>query len=170
MKVLIEFYDKDVLKNIVAPLTLRPEKVVYLYDNGLRDGTAFRSLETCFRRHMPNIRLEAVPVDILSVPKIRQAVFRVIAENAPADCALELTGGSELMTVGGYIFQYVFIIKLNQNLHGRSPFRHIPKGVLSALFLDDGFFLEFLRKMGQGARPLREFESKALKVFKRKVW
>ena len=49
MKVLIEFYDKDVLKNIVAPLTLRPEKVVYLYDSGLRDGTAFRSLETCFR-------------------------------------------------------------------------------------------------------------------------
>ncbi len=102
MKVLIEFYDKDVLKNIVAPLTLRPEKVVYLYDSGLRDGTAFRSLETCFRRHMPDIRLEAVPVDILSVPKIRQAVFRVIAENAPADCALELTGGSELMTIGGY--------------------------------------------------------------------
>ena len=34
MKVLIEFYDKDVLKNIVAPLTLRPEKVVYLYDSG----------------------------------------------------------------------------------------------------------------------------------------
>ncbi len=62
MKVLIEFYDKDVLKNIVAPLTLRPEKVVYLYDSGLRDGTAFRSLETCFRRHMPDIRLEAVPV------------------------------------------------------------------------------------------------------------
>ena len=88
MKVLIEFYDKDVLKNIVAPLTLRPEKVVYLYDSGLRDGTAFRSLETCFRRHMPDIRLEAVPVDILSVPKIRQAVFRVIAENAPADLSL----------------------------------------------------------------------------------
>lgn len=102
MKVIIEFYDKDVLKNIVAPLTLRPEKLVYLYDNGLKDTTVFRALETCFRRHIPHIQLEAVPVDILSVQKIRQAVFRVIAENEPSECALELTGGSEMMTIGGY--------------------------------------------------------------------
>ena len=35
MKVLIELYDKDTLKNIVAPLTLRPDRVVYLYDLSL---------------------------------------------------------------------------------------------------------------------------------------
>ena len=29
MKVLIELYDKDTLKNIVAPLTLRPDRVAY---------------------------------------------------------------------------------------------------------------------------------------------
>ena len=34
MKVLIEYYDKDVLKNIVAPLTLQPDVVVYLHDKG----------------------------------------------------------------------------------------------------------------------------------------
>lgn len=102
MKVMIEFYDKDVLKNIVAPLTLRPEKVVYLYDSGMRDGNAFRSLEKCFRRHMPEIKISCIPVDILSVQKIRQAMFRVIAENDPKDCALELSGGSELMIIGGY--------------------------------------------------------------------
>ena len=28
MKVLLEYYDKDVLKNIVAPLTLLPDVVV----------------------------------------------------------------------------------------------------------------------------------------------
>lgn len=101
-KAIIEFYDKDVLKNIVAPLALCPEKVVYLYDNGLRDKTAFRSLEACFRRHMPGIQLETVPVDILSVQDICQAVLGVIAENEPAGCALDLTGGSELMIIGGY--------------------------------------------------------------------
>ena len=37
MKVLIELYDKDTLKNIVAPLTLRPDRVVYLYDKGMDD-------------------------------------------------------------------------------------------------------------------------------------
>ena len=49
MKVLIELYDKDTLKNIVAPLTLRPDRVVYLYDKGMDDRDAFRSLVTCFQ-------------------------------------------------------------------------------------------------------------------------
>ena len=32
MKVLIEYYDKDVLKNIVVPLTLHPDVVIYIHD------------------------------------------------------------------------------------------------------------------------------------------
>ena len=41
MKVLIELYDKDTLKNIVAPLTLRPDRVVYLYDREWTIGMRF---------------------------------------------------------------------------------------------------------------------------------
>ena len=67
MKVLIELYDKDTLKNIVAPLTLRPDRVVYLYDKGMDDRDAFRSLVTCFQKNMPNIVVEDIPVDISSV-------------------------------------------------------------------------------------------------------
>lgn len=100
MKVLIEFYDKDTLKNIVAPLTLRPDKVVYLYDKGMDDRNAFRSLITCFQKSMPHIIVEDIPVDIRSVQKIRAAVCRVAERYG--DCTLELTGGSELMMVAGY--------------------------------------------------------------------
>ena len=68
MKVLIELYDKDTLKNIVAPLTLRPDRVVYLYDKGMDDRDAFRSLVTCFQKNMPNIVVEDIPVDICENP------------------------------------------------------------------------------------------------------
>ncbi|WP_458407176.1 Card1-like endonuclease domain-containing protein [Anaerotignum sp.] len=102
MKVLIEYYDKDVLKNIVAPLTLQPDVVVYLHDKGMTDKNVFRSLKTCFAKSMPNIKLESIPVDIRSVEKLRQATFRVAERYGAENCTLELTGGSELMMIAGY--------------------------------------------------------------------
>lgn len=102
MKVLIEYYDKDVLKNIVAPLTLKPDKVVYLYDKGMVDMNVFRSLVTCFEKSMPQIRVEHIPVDISSVEKLRVATRRVVDRYGAENCTLELTGGSELMMIAGY--------------------------------------------------------------------
>lgn len=102
MKVLIEYYDKDVLKNIVAPLTLQPDVVVYLHDRGMTDMNAFRSLRTCFEKSMPKIRVESMPVAIHSVEILRQATRRVIDRYGAENCTLELTGGSELMMIAGY--------------------------------------------------------------------
>lgn len=102
MKVLIEYYDKDVLKNIMAPLTLRPDRVVYLHDKGMTDRNVFRSLRTCFEKSMPHILVENVPVDIGSVEKLRAATRRIIDRYGAENCTLELTGGSELMMIAGY--------------------------------------------------------------------
>lgn len=102
MQVLIEYYDKDVLKNIVAPLTLRPDRVVYLYDKGMEDMNVFRSLVTCFEKSMPHIIVEHIPVDISSVEKLRVATRRVADRYGAENCTLEMTGGSELMMIAGY--------------------------------------------------------------------
>ena len=45
MKTLIKYYDKDVLKNISAPLTLKPKKIIFFYDNGIQDMIWFHSLK-----------------------------------------------------------------------------------------------------------------------------
>ncbi|MDO4530876.1 MAG: hypothetical protein Q4C06_02745, partial [Bacillota bacterium] len=102
MKVLIEYYDKDVLKNIVAPLTLQPDVVVYLHDRNMTDKNVFRSLQTCFEKSMPKIKLESIPVEISSVEKLRTATRRVAERYGAENCTLELTGGSELMMIAGY--------------------------------------------------------------------
>lgn len=101
MQILIEYYDKDVLKNIMSPLTLHPDKVIYLYDSGLKDETVFRSLEKCFTKHI-TVEVEHIPVDIRTVESIRQATCAVIEQNGAENCMLELTGGSELMMIAGY--------------------------------------------------------------------
>lgn len=102
MKVLIEFYDKDVLKNIVAPLTLAPDKVIYFYDNGMSDMSVFTSLEKCFKKRIPNTVVERYPVDISSLDKIYKQVSNAIRRSGADNCMMELTGGSELMMIAGF--------------------------------------------------------------------
>lgn len=100
MTTLIEYYDKDVLKNIMGVLTLRPDKVIFLYDREMKDPIAFRSLRTCFLRHMPNMILETHPVDISSMDKIYHKTLDVLRAND--SCLINLTGGSELMIIAGF--------------------------------------------------------------------
>ena len=54
---LIEYFDKDTIKNILAVLTLKPERVVYIYDSAITDGRYFDALKKCFRKHIPHIKL-----------------------------------------------------------------------------------------------------------------
>lgn len=102
METLIEFFDKDVLKNIVAPLSLRPKRVIYFYDRGMTDTMAFAALRKCLERNVPGIRVEQYPVEISSVDRIYRQVLRVMERSGSTGCGLDLTGGSELMLLAGY--------------------------------------------------------------------
>ncbi|MCI1931830.1 MAG: DUF1887 family CARF protein [Clostridia bacterium] len=95
----IEFYDKDVIKNILGILTLKPDKAVFIYDDEIKDLNRFIGLEKCLKRHLPNIIFEKYPVYIFSVSKIYNCTKNIIDENE--DTVVDLTGGSELMTIAG---------------------------------------------------------------------
>ena len=100
MLTMIEFYDKDILKNTLAVLTMRPGKVVYIYDEELRDMNRFLSLEKCFKKHIPSIVVEKIPVDISRIKNVYDATYDAI--KTTDECMINLTGGSELMILGGY--------------------------------------------------------------------
>lgn len=97
---LIEFFDKDTIKNILAVLTLKPEKVIYIYDSEIADRRYFDALKKCFKRHSADMILETVPVDNNSVNDIYGKICDVIKKHE--SCMIELTGGSELMMIAGY--------------------------------------------------------------------
>ena len=65
----IEFYDKDVIKNTLGVISVKPDKIVFVYDDAITDMNRFKSLEKCFKRHLPNAVLEKYPVDILKIDK-----------------------------------------------------------------------------------------------------
>lgn len=99
----IEFYDKDVIKNTLGVLTMKPDRVIYLYDEELTDMNRFSSLDKCFRKYMPNIKVEKQPINIMDLEGIYKAVCMIIDDgNEQDDCIIDLTGGSELMIIAGY--------------------------------------------------------------------
>ena len=100
MQVLIKYYDKDVLKNIMAPLTLRPDKIVFLYDKGITDMSIFYGLKKCFKRHMPEMVFEKYPVNILQLSDTYEKTVNLISKSDYV--AIDLTGGSELMLLAGF--------------------------------------------------------------------
>jgi len=97
---LIEFYDKDVLKNILAGLSLRPDKIIFLYDSELKDMNVFISLQSCFKKHIPHIVFERYAVDIDDIDSMYSVITKLLLQEE--DAAINLTGGSELMIISGY--------------------------------------------------------------------
>ncbi|MCJ7856256.1 DUF1887 family CARF protein [Lachnospiraceae bacterium NSJ-143] len=95
----IEYYDKDTIKNILACLSIRPDRIVFIYDKEIKDMNRFICLENCFRKHLPDIIFETQPVGINDVMDIYAITKQLIEKYG--NCVMDITGGSELMTVAG---------------------------------------------------------------------
>ncbi len=64
---LIEYFDKDTIKNILAVLTLKPKRIVYLYDRDITDDKYFSALKKCFKKHIAGVEVISIAVNSNSV-------------------------------------------------------------------------------------------------------
>ena len=48
----IDFYDKDTVKNILGCLSVKPDRIVFIYDSEIKDKNRFVCLESCFKKHL----------------------------------------------------------------------------------------------------------------------
>ncbi|WP_317854788.1 Card1-like endonuclease domain-containing protein [Chakrabartyella piscis] len=160
MDTLIKFYDKDVLKNIVAPLTLLPDKMVYLYDSGMEDLNAFRSLEKCFHKHKAEMIVESHPVDIMSVESMCSKIRDILHDNDKESCSLEIVGGSELMLIAGYRTSRAADIPILHTDLMQKEIRDLETGELVAttkkLSLEDFIHAKGACFMGESHKPPAE--------------
>lgn len=100
MLTVIKYFDKDTIKNILTVLSVKPEKVVYLYDKELKNMNFFLGIEKCVQGHISQIIVERYPIDSNSIEGVYEKTAQIIEENGR--CMIDLTGGSELMMIGGY--------------------------------------------------------------------
>lgn len=102
MKTLIEFYDRSVLKNMVAVLALKPDYLIFFYDKEqFTHFEVYSTYEAC-KKYVPNLRVELRCVNYHDYTMIEDKITECIAQNFGDMIGFDLTGGSELMTIAGY--------------------------------------------------------------------
>ena len=101
MDCLIELYDHDQLNNLVDILAFRPKKVVFIFDKRETRSQDLQAIKLACRKVLPNIRIEAVPVNPVSLEEITRTCKQVIHQNP--NCYMDVTGGGELNAIGAYL-------------------------------------------------------------------
>lgn len=98
MKTLIEFYDNEPVHNIMMSLQYMPERLVFI---GLK--TQMTDAKKKRIRQMLKIKgwkgsLEFIGVDSYDIDKTVKVMLKII--DSCGDCAIDLTGGNELVLLG----------------------------------------------------------------------
>lgn len=100
MLVQIEYYDKDSLTNLISILSLKPDKVIFIYDKKVSVRKSVEHIIKTCKMHLNDLRHEIYSVDSESLGEVCDLLRRVIPQND--ECIVDLSGGIGLMTVGGY--------------------------------------------------------------------
>lgn len=103
MKILIEFYDRSILKNLVGVLGICPDIVKYFYDPDIFSYRGIYSTYDACRKYIPGLKYEVGKVDEYDYDNIVTAVSEYISEcSAEDEIFIDLTGGSELSVIAAY--------------------------------------------------------------------
>ncbi|HIS70355.1 MAG TPA: DUF1887 family protein [Candidatus Gallacutalibacter stercoravium] len=101
MDCLIELYDHDQINNLAVVLSLRPKKVVFLYNQARHSRKKLDDLACACHRILPNLEFDAQPLTGASLEEIRDCCKLAIRRNP--NCYVDVTGGGELAAIGAYL-------------------------------------------------------------------
>lgn len=96
----IEYYDSDVLTNLISILSMKPDKVIFVYDKDVFSKSSVENIYRAAKVHLENLKYELHSVDSDNL----EAICNVTQQLVPIhdECIIDLTGGGDLMTIAGY--------------------------------------------------------------------
>lgn len=97
-KNLINLLDDFNEQNVIAALNLKPEKVIFLYQNNREDFEEFETIKTYLKDKLRAIEIEGIPIDEVKSKYIEP----IIREYSRKDTVINLAGGSKLMSLIAY--------------------------------------------------------------------
>ena len=99
MMTLIEFHDHDILTNLVTILSLKPDKVVFIFDQHTNSKEIDFIYMTC-HQYLKNLKYEMYPVNSDDLTKLSELTKSIMVKNKNA--YVDLTDGNSLMTISGF--------------------------------------------------------------------
>lgn len=96
----IEFFDDENLINLISILSVRPDKVCFIYDNRRFSKKDIDKIYNTCKLHIKDLQYETYSIDSKDINKIYDLILKLIADDE--ECTIDLTGGSNLMIIAGY--------------------------------------------------------------------
>jgi len=96
----IEYFDNDSLTNMISILTIKPDKVIFIYDKDIANLKTVQNVCKACKAHLPGLLYEAFLVDSDDLEVICTLTKKAIPTSG--DCIIDLTGGGYLLAIGGY--------------------------------------------------------------------
>ena len=102
MRILIEFYHKNILDNMMAVLGTQPDIVMFYFDPRSFTHTAVYNTYLACRKYIPRLKLELGTCDRGNFWDLKEKLSQYIRENQKDEITIDLTGSSDLAAVASY--------------------------------------------------------------------
>ncbi|MBQ6662589.1 MAG: DUF1887 family protein [Firmicutes bacterium] len=98
----IDFFDKDIVSTLLPIKTMQPEGVFFLTDKRMTGSREIRQVQEAIRDILPETEVEFRPVNIDDLENIYGELKTLIEAVGSEIGCIDLTGGTELMTIAGF--------------------------------------------------------------------
>ncbi len=97
----IRFLDKNAVSALVPVFSMKPERVVFLYDTRVVSKNNRREVEEAIRKRFPKTAVQYICVNMLSIGDVRAELEEIVDIYKEKEIQIDITGGTEIMTACG---------------------------------------------------------------------
>ena len=99
MDILIEFYHKNILDNMISVLSLKPDVLMIYFDPERYSHTDVYDIYLACQKYIPHLRLETGTYPSADFKKIDEKLNAYVSGQPKDSLTIDLTGGNELTAV-----------------------------------------------------------------------
>ena len=99
----IRFLDKNVVSTLVPVYSMKPERVVFLYDTRMVGENLRKEVEEAIRSRLPKTTVQYLRVNMLRLEDVKYQLEKIVQTYTVKEVQIDITGGSEIMTACGVL-------------------------------------------------------------------
>lgn len=97
----IQFLDKNVVSALVPAFSMKPERVVFLYDTRVVGENAMKEMVEALKLRLPKTAVQFVRTNMLRIEDVKAELEKLVDVYQNKEVQIDITGGSEIMTACG---------------------------------------------------------------------
>lgn len=97
----IRFLDKNIVSALVPVFSMKPERVVFLYDARVVSENNRKEVEEAIRTRFPKTAVQYIRVNMLRIDDVKAELENIVRIYQSKEIQIDITGGTEIMTACG---------------------------------------------------------------------